>query len=75
MLLSILKPITQVLIKGFPCYSVMACAITLTLDEGTMISGLYYNAMKQHSSKSVSNCLNTKIYSYFETFYGQSSIL
>jgi len=28
--------------------------------------------MEQHALKNVSNCLNTNIYSYLETFGGQS---
>jgi hypothetical protein len=29
--------------------------------------------MEQHALKNVNNCLNTNIYSYLETFGGQSS--
>ncbi len=31
--------------------------------------------MEQHALKNVNNCLNTNIYSYLETFGGQSSNL
>jgi hypothetical protein len=32
-----------------------------------------FNSMEQHALKNVNNCLNTNIYSYLETFGGQSS--
>ncbi len=38
------------------------------------LSILYYNVtMEQHALKNVNYCMNTNIYSYFETSGGQSS--